>query len=395
MKNSIYNLLENKLNVKILGNNIERFIKRLKNNNIDILNLKYINKGIIIKIYKKDYKKLLKLKTIYNIEVIDYDGLLKVKNKILNNKFIIASILLGLIVLYIITNLIFSIEIITNDTDMENKLKNELKNNGINLYRFKKKYNEINKIKKNILNKYKNEIEWIEIENIGTKYIIKYEPRIIKTKEDNITYRNIIAKKSAIIKDMYILSGEIIKSKNTYVKKGDVIVSGYISLNDNVKDTVRSEGKVYGECWYNVTVTYPYRYYEEIETGNNKKIFVIKYLNKEIELFNLKKYKSKKIENNILISNNILPISFIYQKQKEIKIIDEKNTEKELIEKAIKYSNKKIESRLKEKEYIENYKILSKENHEDSITLNIFYSVIEDITDYQIIDEYKEDKKIN
>ena len=316
MKNSIYNLLENKLNVKILGNNIERFIKRLKNNNIDILNLKYINKGIIIKIYKKDYKKLLKLKTIYNIEVIDYDGLLKVKNKILSNKFIIASILLGLIVLYIITNLIFSIEIITNDTDMENKLKNELKNNGINLYRFKKKYNEINKIKKNILNKYKNEIEWIEIENIGTKYIIKYEPRIIKTKEDNITYRNIIAKKSAIIKDMYILSGEIIKSKNTYVKKGDAIVSGYISLNDNVKDTVRSEGKVYGECWYNVTVTYPYRYYEEIETGNNKKIFVIKYLNKEIELFNLKKYKSKKIENNILISNNILPISFIYQKQK-------------------------------------------------------------------------------
>lgn len=395
MKNSIYNLLENKLNIKILGNNIERFIKRLKNNNIDILNLKYINKGIIIKIYKKDYKKLLKLKTIYNIEVIDYDGLLKVKNKILSNKFIIASILLGLIVLYIITNLIFSIEIITNDTDMENKLKNELKNNGINLYRFKKKYNEINKIKKNILNKYKNEIEWIEIENIGTKYIIKYEPRIIKTKEDNITYRNIIAKKSAIIKDMYILSGEIIKSKNTYVKKGDAIVSGYISLNDNVKDTVRSEGKVYGECWYNVTVTYPYRYYEEIETGNNKKIFVIKYLNKEIELFNLKKYKSKKIENNILISNNILPISFIYQKQKEIKIIDEKNTEKELIEKAIKYSNKKIESRLKEKEYIENYKILSKENHEDSITLNIFYSVIEDITDYQIIDEYKEDKKIN
>ena len=194
---------------------------------------------------------------------------------------------------------------------------------------------------------------------------------------------------------MYILSGEIIKSKNTYVKKGDAIVIGYISLNDNVKDTVRSEGKVYGECWYNVTVTYPYRYYEEIETGNNKKIFVIKYLNKEIELFNLKKYKSKKTKNNILISNNILPISFIYQKQKEIKILDEKNTEKELIEKAIKYSNKKIESRLKEKEYIENYKILSKENHEDSITLNIFYSVIEDITDYQIIDEYKEDIKTN
>ena len=158
----------------------------------------------------------------------------------------------------------------------------QLKNNGINLYKFKKSYIEINKIKKNILSKYINEIEWIEIENIGTKYIIRYEPRIINEKKDNNTLRNIIAKKSAVIKDMYISSGEVVKSKNTYVKKGDVIVSGYISLNDNIKDTISSEGKVYGECWYNVTVTYPYRYYEEIVTGNSKKIFVIKFLNKEI-----------------------------------------------------------------------------------------------------------------
>ena len=40
-------------------------------------------------------------------------------------------------------------------------------------------------------------------------------------------------------------------------------------------------------------------------------------------------------------------------------------------------------------------KILSKEKHSDSITLNIFYSVIEDITDYQVIDEHKEDIKTN
>jgi len=395
MKNSIYNLLQSKINIKITGTNIERFIKRLKNNNIDILSLKYVKKGIVIKIYKKDYDSLLKLKTIYNIDIIDYGGMLKVKNKILNNKFIIISILFSLIILYIVTNLIFSIDIISNDADMKIKIKEELKNNGIDLYKFKKTYIEIDKIKKNILSKYRDEIEWIEIENIGTKYIIRYEPRVISEKISNNTLRNIVAKKSAIIKDMYISNGEIIKNKNTYVKQGDIIVSGYISLNDTIKDNVKSEGKVYGECWYNVKVTYPYKYYEEIETGNNKKIFVIKILNKEIELFNIKKYSNKKIDNNILLSNNILPINLIYQNQKEIKVIDENNSDKQLIEKAIKYANKKIESKLKEGEYIENYKILNKEKHSDSITLNIFYSVIEDITDYEVIDEYKEDIKIN
>lgn len=393
MKNYLYKSLKSKVSIKIVGTNIERFIKRLKNNNIEIINLKYIKKGIIIKIYEKDYDKLLKLKTIYEIDIINYSGLLNIKNKILNNKFIILSIFLSFIFLYIITNLIFKIEIITNDSEMKTKIQNELINNGISIYKFKKSYNELQKIKSNILNKYKEEIEWIEIEVVGTKYIVRYEPRIINNNKTNTAYSNIIASKDAVIKDMYIISGEIIKNKNTYVKKGDIIVSGYITLNDNIKDTIKSEGIVYGECWYEITITYPFKYYEEKETGNIKNVFVINFLNKEIELFNFKKYKSKKVKNNILISNNILPISFIYQKQKEITIINENNSEKELIEKAIKYSENKINSKLKKDEYINNYKILNKEIHSDSITLNIFYSVIENITEYQEIEEYKEEVK--
>ena len=78
MKNNILYILKSKLNINIKGNNIERFIKRLKNNNIDILNIKYISKEEInIKIYKYDYEKLIKLKTIYDIEIIDYYGFIK------------------------------------------------------------------------------------------------------------------------------------------------------------------------------------------------------------------------------------------------------------------------------------------------------------------------------
>ena len=141
MKNNIYNKLLSKITIKIIGNNIERIIRRLRNNNIEILNLKYIDDGILIKIYKKDYEKLLSIKTIYEIEVINYNGLFNFKNKILTNKFIIISILICLIILYVVTNLIFSIDIITNDSDMKLKIEEELNNNGISKYKFKKNYN--------------------------------------------------------------------------------------------------------------------------------------------------------------------------------------------------------------------------------------------------------------
>ncbi|MBQ9071756.1 MAG: sporulation protein YqfD [Bacilli bacterium] len=397
MKNYIFYLLESKLSLNIKGNNVERFIKRLKSNNIEILNIKYISKNEInIKVYKKDYDKIIKLKTIYEINTLDYYGLIKYKNNILNNKFVILSILFALIGLYILSNMIFYVDVVTNDSKMEATLINDLKEYGIDKYKFKKSYEKLQEIKKEILSKHKNELEWLEIENIGTKYIIRYEPRILNNENEETPLRNIIASRDAVITDMKISSGQIIKGVNSYVKKGDIIVSGYIYLNNSVKDTVSSKGSVYGETWYNVTITYPYKYYEKTRTGNEKNVFVIKFLNKEIELFNFNKYETKDEKNNTLLKNNLLPIKFIYQKQYETNIIDENNTEEQLIEKAIEYAKNKMEENLNDNEYVSDYKVLNKIKNNDSITLNIFFNVVLDITEYQEIEEYVEiEEQIN
>ena len=293
-----------------------------------------------------------------------------------------------------LSKLTFSIDIITNDNDMKIKLLNELNDNGLKKYNFNKNYNELQIIKKNILEKYKNEIDWIEIENIGTKYIVRYEPRLNNKEIKDNTLRHIIAKKSAIIYSLDVSSGQIVKLKNSYVKKGDIIVSGYISLNDNIKDTVSSKGIVYGEVWYMVTVTYPLKYKEKIKTGKNKNVFVLRLLNKEIELFNFKHYKNKEVKKNIILKNNILPFSLEKQYQEEIKIKDEDNTIDEAIEKGVDEATKKIEDNLGENEFILNKKIIGSYNEENQVTVKIFYSVIEDITDYQEIDEFN-DNQVN
>ena len=389
MKNYILYLLKSKIILNIKGNNIEKFIKRLKNNKIEILNISYVNKNEInIKIYKKDYDSILKLKTIYEINIIDYNGLIKIKNKILNNKFMITLIVISFSILYLITNTIFSIDVITNDSKMKQILKEELEELGIKKYKFKKDYNTLQNIKSEILTKYRDKLDWIEIESIGTKYIVRYEPRIESDEKINTPSRHIIAKKDCVIKSIDVSSGQIVKNINSYVKKGDIIVSGYVDLNGNIKDTVSANGTILGETWYKVTITYPYKYYESYETGNKKEIYAINLLNKSIELFNLKKYKTKNIEEKIILKNNLLPIKLVKQIQKETKVINQELNEDELIEKEVELSKEKIESKLKAGEYISDYKILNKIKNEDSITLNIFFSVIEDVTDYLEIDEY-------
>ena len=58
-------MFENTIKVQVIGKNIERFIQRLHKEKIELLQIDYINyKEIVIKIYKKDYDHILKIKTI-------------------------------------------------------------------------------------------------------------------------------------------------------------------------------------------------------------------------------------------------------------------------------------------------------------------------------------------
>ena len=374
-----------KLNVK--GKNIERFIKRLKSNNIDLLKIEYIKYNEInIIIYKKDYEKLLELKTIYDVNIKDIYGIIKIREVINIYKYLILFIAIGIVLLIFLSNVIFNVEVIHNDKDLRNLILNELENYNIKKYKLKKNYDEIQAIKNDILTKYQDKIEWLEIEEQGTSYIIRVEPRIIPNNEVSYEKQNVVAGKSAVIKKIIAKSGEVVKELNTYVNKGDIIISGNICLNEEVKDIVKADGIVYGEVWYNVKVEYPYIYSEIKEKNNYQDVYVLKIFDKEFE-FTFNKFKDKKIEENIILQNNILPIYLIKQRQQELETISLLLTSDEAKDKAIEEAIKKMNEKLDGDEKIIDYKVLNFNVEEDKVILDVFFTVYENITGYSKIEE--------
>ena len=345
---------------------------------------------VLITIEEKDYDKVIENKTIYEIEIISYLGLVKLKKIVSIYKYILIFIIASFLIIYLLSNLIFRVDIITNDNKMKNKINNYLISKGISKYHLKKNYKELKKIKEDILNKYRNEIDWIEINSIGSKYIIRYEPRLnTKFKSDN-KFQNIVAKKNAIIYSMDIKRGQIIKNRFDYVKKGDVIVSGYIYLNDKITGTTKAEGTILGETWYKVKVKYPYKYKSIKETGKSKNVLSLKFINQDYVFDNYKDYK--KI-NHTLLKNNILPISIDIEKQIELDIKEENNSYKEAIKKGEKKAVNKIIKKLKENDYIKDYKVININKLRDKVEIIEFVSVIESIGDYQEIEEYIENEQ--
>lgn len=391
MKDKILKIFSSSIKIKVTGRNINNFLKRLINNNINIEKVIPIShKEIDLIINYQDLDKVLKLKTIYNIKIIRYYGKLRIIKRIKKDIFILSSLLISLLLIYTLSNIIFKVEVIHSNNNIIKLVTKELEDNGIKKYKFVKNYQEIEKIKNKILEENKDTLEWLEIIREGTKYTIRVEERIINNKpKDNKIY-NIVASKNAVIKNIYAESGEKIRSINTYVKKGDIIISSDITLPNNEKISKTASGKVQGEVWYNINIEYPYQYHEIKYTGNKKKVLVLNLLNKRISFFDFHKYKTFNRNIKYIFNNNITPISLIYEDEYETNIINEVYDYNTAREKAITKAKEKILEKYPNIKDITNIKIIKEEDKKNKISLNLFVTCLEDITEYQEVDNNKE-----
>ena len=386
MNNWLFSFFKSSIKLRVSGKNIERFIHKLVSKKIDLLEINYLNyKEVLIKVWQSDYEKILKIKTIYNIEQVNTYGLIKIKKIIKFNRVLIISILFGLVLLIILSNMIFKVEVVHTNKEIRHIIYHELAEKNISKFHFQKSYQDINKIKNEIILKHKDKIEWLEIKKIGTKYQIRVEERKQNKNQILEDPQNIIAKKSCVLKKITASQGEIIKNVNDYVNKGDIIISGSINLNEETKSITRALGNVYGEVWYKVTTTFPLNYKEIKYLNNYKKVYVIKFLNKKIEL-TLKPFNQKKIKEKVILNHPVFPFKLVYQDQEEIIKTNKTYTKEQALKQVHKLVTKKIESKLNDKEYIIKQKDLKILVKDSKIVVESFISVYEDVTDYVSIE---------
>ena len=387
MKDKIFKIFSSSIKIKITGRNINNFLKRIIRNNINIIKVIPISyKEMDLIIDYKDLDKIEKLKTIYNIKIIRYYGKLRTLKRIKKNIFILSFLLIGLFLVYILSNLILSIEVIHSNNNIIKLVENELEENGIKKYHFALSYDEVEKVKKKILEDNKDSLEWLEIIKEGTKYIVRVEERIINNVPDDNNIYDIVASKGAVIKSIYAKSGEKIRDVNTYVKKGDIVISSKIILPNNEIITKSANGKIIGEVWYSIRVEFPYVYNEIKYTGNKKKVLVFNFLNKRISIFDFNKYKTFDKNIKYIFNNNIIPISLTYEHEYETKVINDIYTYDTAREKAILIAKEKLLNKYSSIIDITDIKIINEEDMTSKIVIDLFITCDEDITLYKKVE---------
>ena len=336
----------------------------------------------------------MKIKSVYEIEKVSVGGIEKVKNYIYKNRFLFLSVIICYFVIQFLSNVIFEVQVIHSSKDLRNLVINELEKYGIKKYSLKKDYNQLSNITNKIIEENKNSIEWLSIENIGTKVQVKLEERKLNPKEKKYNKQNIVATKSGIIKKVVATNGVIVKNINDYVTKGDVVISGEIkdAYNEKVLEKTYALGSIYAEVWYTVNMEYPLIYSEQKETKRSKNVIEIQFLKKKFSLFDFKPYKYSKDTSKILLENPIIPIKILKTKKQELEVSDEVYILEEALTKVSNIAREKIESKLKQDEYIIKQKNLSFYEKDSKIIVEMFFSVYENIGEAsEILEEVKEE----
>lgn len=375
-------------NIYILKINDKRIIKKLVKYQIYFEKIIYKKEFCYIYVDYYNYCKILKYQKIYHIELIETKGINKYKYLLKKYFLFFISTIIGIIFLFLLSNVIFDVKIMTDNSELYKIINNELRYYGITKYKQVKTFKEKEEIKEKILLEYKDKIEWLEIDRRGSRYIINVLERIINKEEDNNNYQHLVSKKNAIILEIKAETGSIIKKINDYVNKGDIIVSGTITKGEEIKDYVKAKGEVFGETWYNVEVSVPINGSSKTYTGKSKKRLVINYFDKKINLFDFNKYKQEEIsEEKILLESKILPFSLSYNTIKEINLVDDINTLEKAIEEGMNIGRKRLLDTLANDSKILSQKKLKLYTKDSKIIIEIFFKVYENITDYIEIKE--------
>ena len=373
------------LNIEIEGYYIEKFINLCNNKKIALWNLKrekttILNANIGITDFK-EIRKILK-KTKCRVKIKNKKGLPFIFNKYKKRKIFLLLLAICIATIIALSNFIWNIEITGTNKINKNEIMQILEEADFKVGTLKSKADTKEAINKIRLER--DDVAWVGIDIKGTNAVVEIveadeKPEIINEEE----YCNLVASKDGIISKVNAANGTPLVKEGDVVKKGDILVAGWLEGKYTGTRYVHATGSVEARVWYSQKEKVPLKQIEKEYTGETETKYSLNINNFKINLYkrlsNFEKYDTieeyKKLQ---LFSDFYLPFGLT-------KITNKEYNEKEIIlqkedakNQAVNLAEEKINEQIKDKSKILN-KQIKVNNTDEYIEVEVVYEVLETI----------------
>lgn len=371
--------------ITVEGFFIERFINICKAKEILLWGIKREKASIMhANISIKNFKQVKEIskKTKCRVHIKRKKGIPFFLNKYKKRKIFFLGLIIILATTFGTSNFIWNIEIIGNDKISKEEILKQLNEEGLEIGKLKSKIDK-NNIVNNIRLK-RNDISWVGINIKGTNVTVKIveadeKPQIINSNE----FCNIVADKEGIIEKVNANSGMATVKKGDVVKKGDILIGGWMEGKYTGTRYLHARGDVQARIWYTATEKVSLKEMKKEKTGNEENKYKIKINNFEINFYKtLSKfekydtiYETQKVK---IFSDFYIPVELIKCNNFETIEKEQNYTKEQAKEIAIKKAQEKLNSQITSVENIVNKNINENETDE-YVEVEVIYEVLENI----------------
>ncbi|WP_456278241.1 sporulation protein YqfD [Bacillus sp. AK128] len=391
MKNHWTIFFNGHVKIKVVGTGIERFINECVRQNISIWEVtRHPDSSVTGSLPLKDVHKLRRIirKSNCKLSFVGGRGLPFLFKKALYNSGFVIGFVSCLLLLFILSNMVWGIEIQGAKPETEHLIKKELQSIGVETGKFQFMVSNADEIQ-NHLSETINAITWVGVELKGTTFHFRVVEKNQPKEVEYFSPRHLVATKTAVITNMFVEEGQPMVAIHDYVQKGDLLVSGFIGQEGKI-EVVSARGEIMGETWYDAKVTVPLKTTFNVLTGKSKTTQYIQLFNWDIPFWGFGKHEFKEFETTseekpFYFLKWKLPISYKKVIIRESEKVDRTYNKQEAIEVGLENGRNELKEQLNEQAKIKGEKVLHQSMENGKVKLTIHYQVIEEISTVQPI----------
>lgn len=376
--------------LEVTGKQLERLINLATAGGLTVWNIhRYSNQYGKMNILLEDFFRLRPLlkKTDCRVHIKEKVGFPFLGQKIKKRFAFLLGVFLFIISIFVLSNIVWQVEIIGNDQIEQDKILELAEEIGIKKGVLKYTLPPIEQAQR-FFSRELEQASWIGVEIRGTRVVIRVVEKVVPEEEKPLNPRHLVAGKHAVIQQIFVERGQQKVQVNQVVNKGDILVSGIVG-NENNYRIVPAKGKVMGEVWYETEVHVPLKQNPISYTGRQHENFYLligSYALKvkgydEIPFTN---YEINQEKTYLKWRNYRIPVGW----KKEILRENRDHSRTLTLEEALELGKKMARQdvlRRTEDGRIKEEKVLHHQVDSDKVYIKIHFAVIEDIAVEQTI----------
>ncbi len=317
-------------------------------------------------------------------------GIASFLDKLEKRKFFAAGMALFVLGLCALSQIVWHVNVEGNGKIAAEQVLDAAREQGIYPLQWKFRLKDPDVLSKQLQSKLPG-TAWVGVQIHGTNITIKVVEATEPEKKPLVSPRNLVASENALITRIYAEKGKPIAKANTYVKKGDVLISGIVGSGGNYR-VVAAEGTVKGIVWEEAEIEVPLKRTYKVYTGQYKDKSYLVIGSRALQLTGYGKtafdrYETKAERKSLQWRNYIVPVGWLKERVMEVRYEEQSIGREEAKQSALEQAKADILSKAGEDAEVKSRIILQEKSESGKVYMKALFEVEKRITEEQPIVE--------